>query len=121
MACGGVVVSQKIRFVHTQMGSSPLVCEVEYLEGDRHATDAATHLEWIDALIDEVAEKFRPCTLLFVRCVPDPRLSRSVVTARPPGGVGAGRNGVTCGTLVPVGALERSPRCGCDRIGKLHT
>src|SRR5215217_852664 len=102
------------------MGSSPLVCEIEYLERDRHSTDAATDLEWIDPPIDEVAKQLRPRTLLFVRCVPDSRLARSVVTARPPGGVGAGRNGVTCGALMPVGALERSPLCGGDRVGKLH-
>ncbi|CKU12700.1 Uncharacterised protein [Mycobacterium tuberculosis] len=103
------------------MGSSPLVCEVEYLECDRHSTDAATDLEWIDPVIDEVAEQLRPCTLLFVRCVPDSRLARSVVTARTSGGVGAGGHRVTCGALVPVGAFERSPRCGGDRVGKLHT
>ena len=74
----------------------------EYLEVDRYSTDTAMNLEWIDAFIDEVTEELRPRTLLPVAGVPDARLAGSVATARPPGGVCAGRKGVPCGALVPV-------------------
>jgi hypothetical protein len=118
---GGVILGEEISFVDTQMGSSPVVCEVEYLERDRHSTHAATHLERVDPLIGEVAEELRPRTLLLVRRVPDRRFAGSVVAARSSCRVGAGPELVTCGALVPVGAGQLSPRCGGDRIGELHT
>jgi hypothetical protein len=42
------------------MRSGLLVGEVEYLEVYRHPTNAATNLEWIDTLIDEVTEELSP-------------------------------------------------------------
>jgi hypothetical protein len=98
-----------------------LVGEVEHPQVDRYSTDAATNLEWIDALIDEVTEELRPRTLLPVGGVPDARLAGSVVTARPTGGVCAGREGVPCGALVPVTTFQLSSRCGRDRVAQTHT
>jgi hypothetical protein len=68
------------------MRSRLRISEVEYLEVYRYATDAATNLEWIDTLIDEVMEELSPRTLLPVGGVPDTRFADSVVTARPPAG-----------------------------------
>jgi hypothetical protein len=69
------------------MRSCRLVGEVEDVEVDRYPTNAATHLEWIDSFINEVTKKLRPCALLQVGRVPNPRLPGSVVAARPEGTV----------------------------------
>jgi hypothetical protein len=76
------------------MRSGLFVGEVEYLEVYRYATNAATNLEWIDTLIDEVTEELSPRTLLPVGGIPDTGFAGSVVTARPPGRVGTGHEGV---------------------------
>lgn len=76
------------------MRSGLLVGEVEYLQVYRYATNAATNLEWIDTLIDEVTEKLSLRTLFPVGGIPDIRFAGSVVTARSPGRVGTGNDGV---------------------------
>ncbi len=50
-----------------------LVCEVEYLECDRHSTDAATDPNGLTPVIDEVAEQPAHAPRLF-RCKTDSRL-----------------------------------------------
>ena len=77
------------------MGTGLLVGQIKYLKVDRHTTNAAPNLEGIDAFIDEVSEELRPCTLLPVRGVPDPRFAGSVITARPRGGVETGHERVS--------------------------
>jgi hypothetical protein len=86
------------------MRSCRLVGEVEDVKVDRYPTNAATHLEWIDSFINEVTKKLRPCALLQVGRVPNPRLPGSVVAARPEGGVCTGCKRVPCGALMPVTA-----------------
>jgi hypothetical protein len=88
---------------------------------DRYPTNAATHLEWIDSFINEVTKKLRPCALLQVGRVPNPRLAGSVVAARPEGGVCTGCQRVPGGALMPVTAGQPSSRCGGDRVAKTHT
>jgi hypothetical protein len=63
-----------------------LVGEVEDVKFDRYPTNATTHLEWIDSFIDKVTKELRPCALLPVGRVPNPRLTGSVVAARPEAG-----------------------------------
>ena len=54
------------------MRSSRLVGEVEDEKVNRYATNAATHLERIDSLVNEMTKEFRPCALLPVGRVPPP-------------------------------------------------
>ena len=75
------------------MRSGLLVGEIENLEVYRHPTNAATNLEWIDTLIDEVTEELSPRTLLPVGGIPDTRFAGSVVAARPPAGSVQDRRG----------------------------
>lgn len=70
------------------MRTGLLVGEIEHLKVDRHTTNAATNLEWIDTFVDEVSEELSPCPLLPAGGIPDTRFTGSVVTARPRGGVG---------------------------------
>ena len=88
---------------------------------DRYPTNAATHLEWIDSVINEVAKELGPCALLPVGHVPNPWLPGSVVAASPEGRVCTGCKRVPCGALVPVTAGQPSSRCGGDRVAKTHT
>jgi hypothetical protein len=88
---------------------------------DRYPTNAATHLEWIDSIINEVTKELGPCALLPVGRVPDPRLPGSVVAARPVCGVCAGYKWVPCGALVPVTANQPSSRRIGDCVAKTHT
>lgn len=53
----------------------------------RYPTDAATHLEWIDSVINEVSKELCPCALIAAGPVPNPR---AVVAARAEGGVCTG-------------------------------
>src|SRR6478609_7746944 len=69
------------------MRSCRLVGQVEDVKVHRYPPNAATHLEWIDSFINEVTKKLRPCALLQVGRVPNPRLPGSVVAARPEGTV----------------------------------
>jgi hypothetical protein len=41
-----------------------IVGEVEHLESNVHPSDTAPKFEWIDTLVDEVAEQFGPGRLL---------------------------------------------------------
>lgn len=82
---GGTVVGHKICLIHAEMRSCRLVCEVEDVKVDRYPTNAATHLEWIDSFINEVTKELRPCALLPVGRVPDPRLPRFGGSGQAPG------------------------------------
>ena len=103
------------------MRSSRLVGEVEDEKVNRYATNAATHLERIDSLVNEMTKEFRPCALLTVGCIPNPRFSGSVIAARAQGGVCTRCQQVPGGALVPVTAGQSSARCAGDRVGKAHT
>jgi hypothetical protein len=121
-ALGGIqVVGHKVCLIHAEMRSCGLVGEVEDVKIDRYPTNAATHLKWIDAFIDEVTKEFRPCALFLVGRIPNPRLPGSVVAARPEGGVCTGCKGVPCGAFVPITAGQPPARCGGDRVAKTHT
>ncbi|MDT5369375.1 MAG: hypothetical protein QOC62_3806 [Mycobacterium sp.] len=117
----GEISLNKVCLIHAEMRSCRLVGEVEDVKVDRYPTNAATHLEWIDSSINKVTKELRPCALLPVGRVPNPRLPGSVVAARPEGGVCTGCKRVPCGALVPVTAGQPSSRCGGDRIAKTHT
>jgi hypothetical protein len=123
MVCrpGGTDVGHKICPIHAQMRSCHLVGEVQDVKVDRYPTNAATHFEWIDPVINEVTKELGPCALLPVGCVPNPRLPRSVVAARPEGGVSTGCQRVPGGPLVPVTAGQPASWCGRNRIAKTHT
>lgn len=85
--CGGTIVGNEVRLVHTKMRACLGVGEVEYVEVDRYSTDAAAHLEWVDAFIEEVPKQLRPCALLSTGRVPDAGIAGSVVAPGPEGGV----------------------------------
>ena len=118
---GSTVVGHQVCLHHAEMRSCRLVGEVEHVKIDRYPTNAATHLEWIDSVINEVTKELRPCALLPVGRIPNPRLPGSVVAARPEGGVCTGGKGVPCGALVPVVTGQPPSRCGGDRVAKTHT
>ncbi|AFM20056.1 hypothetical protein Mycch_5379 (plasmid) [Mycolicibacterium chubuense NBB4] len=103
------------------MGTGLLVGEIEYLELDRHTTNAAPNLEGIDAFIDKVAEELRPRTLLPVGGVPDPRFAGSVVTTGPSCGVETRYERMSRWALVPEFPGQRASPCGCNRVGERHT
>lgn len=109
---GGTVVGHEVGLIHAEMRSCRLVGEVEDVKLDRYPTNATTHLEWIDSFIDKVTKELRPCALLPVGRVPNPRLPASVVAARPEGGVctGCKCKRVPCSALVPVTAGQPSSR-----------
>lgn len=77
----GVVVADQIGFGDAEKRPHPLVGEVEDLEVDGHAPDAASQLERIDPLADEVPEQLGPRRLLLTRCVPDAVIASPVVAA----------------------------------------
>lgn len=117
----GTVVGHQICCTHAEMRSCRLVGEIKDLKVDRYPTNTATNFKGIDSFIKEVTEQLRPCALLPVGRIPNPRLPRSVVAARPDGGVGTGCQLVSCGALVPVTARQPSSRCTSDRDSRAHT
>lgn len=118
---GGAVIGDEVCLIHAEMRSSRLIGEVEDEKLDRYATNAATHLEWVDSLVNEMAKEFRPCALLAVGRIPNTRFSGLVVSARAQGGVSTRCQRVPCGALVPVTTGQSSSRCAGDRVGKAHT
>jgi len=73
-----VVVADEVVFVDLEVGSHPLVGQVEDFEVHANPVDATPHLEGIDSLVDEVAEQLGPRRLFPVRAVPDPAPSLRV-------------------------------------------
>lgn len=89
-----VVVGQQVVLVDVEMPADCQVGEVEHVEVDGRTPDAATELERVDAVVDEVAEEFGPCGLLLIGGVPHAGFALPVVPARSSGGVGEGGEGV---------------------------
>ena len=85
------------------------------------SSDAASELEGVDAVVDEMAEELRPRSLLLAGGVPDTGFALAVVPAWSSGRVGAGGEGMTGRTLVPPVAGEVPSRGGRDRAGVAHT
>lgn len=116
-----VVVGEQIALVDVEMFANRWVGEVEYVEVDGDASDAAAELERIDAVIDGVPEELGPRGLLLIGGVPDSGFILKVVPARSSGRVGAGREGVACRALVPPAPGQPPSRRGTDGVGKVHT
>jgi len=119
--CGRVVVAYEIRVFDSEMRLYLLVGQVEHFEPDRDAPGAAPGLEWIDAVVDEVAEELAPRGLFLVRRVPHAGFAPTVVTTSGQGGMRTGEE-VTLGcALVPERPGESATRRGCDVVGGAHT
>ena len=117
----GTIVGHKVCLIHAKMGSSRRVGQVKDEKVNRYPTNAATHLERIDSVVNEMTKEFGPCALLTVGCVPNARFSGSVVAARAQGGVCTGCQRMPGGALVPITAGQSSARCAGNGVGKAHT
>lgn len=116
-----VVVPHKVGLIDAEVGAHGRVGQVKNLEGDVSPTDASPDFEGVDAAVDEMAEQLGPCSLLLTRSVPDARVAGPVVAARAIRWIRTGRERVSGWALVPEGAGDLSTRCGCYRLGKVHT
>lgn len=115
------VVADEVGLVHADVGANGLVGQVEHFEHDVDPTDPTSELERVDAFVDEVTEQLGPGSLLLTRRVPDARLAGAVVAARASCGIGARRERVSGGTLVPETTGDLPARCGGNRVSDVHT
>lgn len=106
-----VVVTGQVGGGHVEFVTDMLIGEVQHRQTVAgYFSDAAPHFEGVDAVVEEVAEQFRPSRLFLVGRVPGARTAVAVVAAVRDCWVWERQQPVASGSLVPEGSSDRSPR-----------